>query len=298
MPPPFVSVIIPVFNSAATVPPLVNSLRALRYPADRLEVILVDNGSTDGTQELLAATPFLIESEPAVRSSYAARNRAIARARGEVLAFTDADCTVDPLWVDRGVAALEEEQADLAAGDVVFALSDPPRAAEVYDALVHMNNRALVARQGTAVTANLFVRTRVVDAIGPFAVRRSGADGLFTGAAVRAGYRLVFAPRAVVHHPARSMTELLRKSWRVGTGYREKQEGAGRRSAGSWRTIAGAWVPPSPNYIRRLIAERGTPAMTPLVSRIAAVAWTYGITWSLSATLSMLRNPRAGESAP
>jgi glycosyltransferase involved in cell wall biosynthesis len=294
----FVSVIIPVFNSAATVPALLASLRALRYPADHLEVILVDNGSTDGTQELLASAPFIIDAEPAVRSSYAARNRAIARARGGILAFTDADCTVDPLWVDRGVAALEEEQADLAAGDVVFALSDPPRAAEAYDALVHMNNRILVARQQTAVTANLFVRKRVVDAIGSFPVRRSGADALFTGSAVRAGHRLVFAPGAVVRHPARRMGELLHKSWRVGTGYREKQERTGRTPGDSWRTIAGAWVPPSPNYIRRLIAERGTPAMTPLVPRIAAVAWTYGIIWSASATLSMFHTVRSGESAP
>jgi glycosyltransferase involved in cell wall biosynthesis len=289
----FVSVIVPVFNSEHTVVPLLESLRNLEYPPELLEVIIVDNGSTDGTLALLEKSSFAVDTETRYRSSYAARNRGIGRARGDILAFTDADCTVDPHWVIEGVAALERENADLAGGDVQFLLSAPPRGAEAYDALVHMNNRILVARQGTAVTANLFVRRRVFDAMGLFPVRRSGGDGMFTGAAVRAGHRLIFAPDAIVHHPARRLGELLRKSWRVGTGYREKQRRAGRRAGESWRTIAAAWVPPTPNYIRRLIEERGTVSMMPLVTRIAAVAWLYGAVWSVSAALSLVHTTPA-----
>lgn len=89
---PFVSVVIPVFNDAERLEMCLRALEDQTYPADRYEVILVDNGS-DASMEGLAAgfagTRVAYEDRP---GSYAARNKGVSLARGEVVAFTDSDC--------------------------------------------------------------------------------------------------------------------------------------------------------------------------------------------------------------
>jgi glycosyltransferase involved in cell wall biosynthesis len=90
---PLVSVIVPVFNSEQFIVPAIQS--ALRQTYRNLEVIVVDDGSTDQTAELIAAEA---ASDPRVRiirqpnsGVAAARNRGVAAARGEFIAPLDAD---------------------------------------------------------------------------------------------------------------------------------------------------------------------------------------------------------------
>lgn len=286
---PFATIVVPALNAQESVIRLLDSLLQLSYPADRIEIILADNGSRDQTRLIASRYPVTVVVEDQIRGSYAARNKALSQARGEVLAFTDVDCVVDPLWLTRGVAAMEREGADLVAGRIVFMLPDPPTGAEAYDALVHMDNEALVTRQQTAVTANLLVRARVFASIGPFPVQCSGGDSIFTARAVREGFRLVYAADAIVRHPARGLREMLGKSWRVGTGFWQKRRDAGRSRADAAATIAKALVPPSLGYIRRLIERRGTPSMTGVIPRIWAAAYAHALIWSLSALLSLIR---------
>ena len=89
-----------VHNSVTTIAECVASLLALRYPRRRLEVVVVDNGSTDGTRDVLTAfgNDVRVLSEP-IRGASAARNRGIRDARSQMIAFTDADCTVEPDWL-------------------------------------------------------------------------------------------------------------------------------------------------------------------------------------------------------
>lgn len=218
---PFVSVIVPVYNDAQRIVTCVRALLAQNYPQDRYEVLVVDNGSTDATFAAVQAFPVTLLSENDTQSSFAARNKGIAHARGEIFAFTDADCTPSPQWIAEGVRAIQAG-ADLVGGRVRFVYSSRPTSAEVYDSISHMQMDRDISERGVAKTANVFARAEVVARIGPFPNDfSSGGDVLWTRRATTSGYKLVYSPSAEVAHPTRRLRALLKKQYRVGRGHHD-----------------------------------------------------------------------------
>jgi len=115
---PYVSIIIPVYNGAHIIGRLLDSIQQLDYPADRYEVLVIDNNSTDDLERVVAAYPVKLLHERDVQGSYAARNLGIEQARGEILAFTDADCLVHPQWLCHLQAAFQDPAVGGAAGAI------------------------------------------------------------------------------------------------------------------------------------------------------------------------------------
>ena len=184
---------------------------ALDGPDAHLESVAVEHG---------ARTVVLWEQ----RSSYAARNAALDTLSDEVefVLFTDADCIPQRGWTAAHVQALES--ADLSGGAITFDMREPPSPVEFVDSIRHLAQEVYVTQLGWAATANLGTRRAVAD-------RRfdssliSGGDQRFCKDAVAAGYRLIYAPDAVVAHPARrTARDLLRKVRRVATGIRSRPQ--------------------------------------------------------------------------
>src|SRR5215471_6265280 len=94
---PSVSIIVCSYNGAATLRACLDSLGKIDYP--KFEVILVDDGSTDNTAQIAAEFPNVRYIHQPNRGLSAARNTGAAAARGEVLAYTDADCMADVDWL-------------------------------------------------------------------------------------------------------------------------------------------------------------------------------------------------------
>jgi GT2 family glycosyltransferase len=113
---PFVSVIVAVRNGEATISKCVRSLLALAYPA--YEVIVVDDGSTDGTLALLGEffSRIRVISLPRNVGPSEARNIAAKDARGELIAFTDGDCLADARWLAELVRCFRESECAGAGG--------------------------------------------------------------------------------------------------------------------------------------------------------------------------------------
>jgi glycosyltransferase involved in cell wall biosynthesis len=110
---PFVSVIIPTFNRSTTLQTTVDSLLAQSYSPDLMEIIIVDNGSTDDTSEVIET---MASSAPNVRGiietrrgAHFARNTGALAARGRILYFTDDDMIADPALLERIVTAFATE---------------------------------------------------------------------------------------------------------------------------------------------------------------------------------------------
>src|SRR3546814_13107079 len=82
-----------------------DAVRAQSLPSEELEIIVVDNGSTDGTAEIARSVPGVIVLTDHRPGSYAARNRGLAHARGTYVAFTDADCRPASDWLAKALSA-------------------------------------------------------------------------------------------------------------------------------------------------------------------------------------------------
>ncbi|MCP5107501.1 MAG: glycosyltransferase [bacterium] len=216
---PFVSVIIPVYNDTPRLIKLLESLEKQSYPRDSYEIIVVDNGSQGDVAHLARRFNIRLGYETGTRGSYAARNKGIEMAGGEILCFTDSDCVVSEDWLIGGIKTLMEQGAHMVGGNVVFTFSSQKRAAEYYDAITNMQIETIVKERGVAITANLFMDRRVVDKTGLFPHHlKSGGDIFYTARAVGKGLKLVYSPGAYVYHPTRGFRQLLKKSIRVGNG--------------------------------------------------------------------------------
>jgi glycosyltransferase involved in cell wall biosynthesis len=214
-----VSVVIPVRNSPERLRACLEGLCAQSYPADRYEVIVVDNGSTDQTPAVARSFAVRVLEENSVVSPYAARNAGMAVARGSILALIDASCIPEPDWLSRGVSALQSRSGDLAGGQVRFTFSEQRSIGELADAFMNVDVEASIANHASCMAGNLFVQRRVVEALGPFERElRSGGDMLWTRRASDAGFKLIYAEDAVVQYPARPLSALLTKQFRVGQG--------------------------------------------------------------------------------
>ncbi len=111
---PMVSVVICAYNAERTMLPCLESLRKLDYP--NLEVIIVDDGSRDRTAEISMGFPeFRLIRQPNKGLSVA-RNVGLHAARGEIIAYTDSDCVVDPHWLTLMVRTLTEKNFDGCGG--------------------------------------------------------------------------------------------------------------------------------------------------------------------------------------
>lgn len=142
-----------------------DAIAAQTYPAELTEVLVVDNASIDGTAHDLADRPVTVLREAQHAPVAAARNRAFARASGEVVVFTDDDCRPTPTWVEALVAGLREE-VGLVQGRT---LPDPEQ--EV---------RALSRTQWTPSEAGLYETCNIAYTAGAFA-GVGGFDENFAG---------------------------------------------------------------------------------------------------------------------
>lgn len=294
--PPFVSVIVPVLNMPGMIQRCLEALGRQTYPRDRFEILVVDNGSHDNTRDVVRRYAVTLLAEEGVRSPYAARNLALRSAQGSVIALTDADCAPVPEWIERGVATLEREDAALVGGEVKFFFSPRKTYAEMFDSIANLEMRRSITRRGVAKTGNLMVRREVFDVIGPFQAEiRSGGDVLWTGAATRRGFKLVYAPQMIVHKQARQLRSLLKKQYRIGQGHPRVWKAEGRPGSRQVRQLVTEALPPSPLGILGLISERGTPDMKRKVIPIWAVAWACGLASTLGRMRYYVRRA-AGES--
>lgn len=176
-----ISIIVPVFNSAAWIERCIAGLVNQDYDAGQYEIILVDNNSSDASGMLIRRHERVRLLQETVQSSYAARNRGVRESRGELLAFTDADCVPAPNWLSVIDAAMGNPRTQVVLG------SRAPGSASATAELVAAYDDARVryilenrrARSYFAFTNNMAVRRSAFEHYGPFDAVARGGDTLF-----------------------------------------------------------------------------------------------------------------------
>src|SRR5690349_5294945 len=118
-----ISVIVPTRNRRELLLRLLDSLFGQTLPADEYEIIVVSDGSTDGTSEAVALLaeqhPHLRLLERAQGGPGAARNTAARQAKGKCLAFTDDDCVPSPQWLEKLIETFERSEAVAVEGRTI-----------------------------------------------------------------------------------------------------------------------------------------------------------------------------------
>lgn len=215
---PQISVIVPVWNGAQEIGGLLDALENQTAPRDAFEVIVVDNGSTDCTQDVVRRYPDIRLTQETKPGSYAARNHGISLARAPFLLFTDADCLPRPDWIKAAIerASTCGENALIGGRIELFRMGTAGTYSSIYDEVTGFNQEWSLAN-GLCVTANWLVSRALMETVGGFdATLMSGGDSDCAKRIARYGSAFVYAPDMVVRHPTRArLRSLIRKKRRV-----------------------------------------------------------------------------------
>jgi glycosyltransferase involved in cell wall biosynthesis len=293
--PASVTVVVPVRDGAETIGDLLAALGAQVPPPAAAEIVVVDNGSTDGTADIVRRFDVRLAQAQTPGPS-AARNVGLAVARGDVVAYLDADTLPTRRWLVEILAPFEDPAVVLVGGATIGFAPETPAQRFVASqmeasAFEHSVSRALFP---FAASRNLAVRCEPARAVGGWAEDMPTAEDMdFCFRLSRAtGAPLAHSPGAIVLHRDRASDRALRdQAWSYGEGlahmYLRYPEVAGWDAAKTGRLVRILAVRSSRPWALRL---RGRPADSAQVelARYHAL-WTW---WFWRGFFSMLGRRR------
>jgi L-malate glycosyltransferase len=263
------TVLMPTYNGAKTLPAVLDSYCNLNSPDGGWKLVIVDNGSTDGTKEILASfksrLPTTSIFEPRLGKSIAL-NAGLLHIEGDLVVMTDDDALPNPDWlIQMRLAADSQPAYSIFGGAIVPHWESPPESWILpFSSALTVTDPAW--EEGPTVVArisgpNMAVRTKVFEAgfrfdpaIGPVGARYlMGEDIDFMQRLGKAGFRAWYSKRAVVAHMIRK--HQMNKKWML------RRATALGRSHYEWEHAEYAPSPPTlllgvPRYMIREILNQ------------------------------------------
>ena len=217
-----VTVVIPTYNRKSMLKETIESLFCQTYPKDLYEIIVVDDGSSDETHEMIkvlsrtAPVKFRYFNQIHKRQA-SARNLGIKNAKGEIVCFIDDDCIADTHWIEHLVAGYASEKVGgvggMILGNSLKTLSEKYIESSGY--LKHENHGYYLA------TANASYRKEILEKVGGFDLFFLNAEDVDISLRVlNEGHALIYSSNAICYHyhPS-SIKSLLRKAYSRGIAY-------------------------------------------------------------------------------
>lgn len=219
---PSVSVVVPVLNGATTIGDMLRALTEQSPIPAELEIIVVDNGSSDATREIVQGYPQVTLLSEARRGPAAARNKGLHHATGEIILHCDADTLPTRRWISGLASCFDDAAVNLAAGNT---LNFPPATpaerylagSQLYDAETNINRPVLPF----VASMNMAVRRNAAVAIGGWNDQMMTSEDVdfSTRLLERFPGRIKYARAAVLFHRNRSTDAALRRqAWSYGEG--------------------------------------------------------------------------------
>ncbi|WP_013325568.1 glycosyltransferase family 2 protein [Gloeothece verrucosa] len=224
---PFMSIVIPTYNRCEALKTCLDSIACLKYPRERFEIIIVDDGSKDPLDNLV--NPYREQLHiKLIRQTNAgpaqARNTGANAASGEYLAFTDDDCILDENWLCALENGFSKTPNALLGGKTLNTLVDNPysTASQLFiDYLYDYYNTK--GTQATFFASNNFaIYRKLFDQVGQFDISFSlaaGEDREFCDRWLSSGYSLCYIPNAIIYHSHHlSLGKFWRQHYNYGCG--------------------------------------------------------------------------------
>jgi len=221
----FVSVVIPTYNRKSLLKSCLDSLTLQTYPKSVYEVIVVDDGSTDGTEEFIREYAKNLD----INFSYLrqenggpakARNYGIRNAKGEFVAFTDDDCEADRDWLEEIVKGFTSEEISGVGGMVLSKNNDILSQYIDYYRVLQPPMDGDTVRY--LVTANACYKKEILLNVGGFSeeIKNPGGEDPDLSLKVKElGYRLACNPEAIVlHNHKQDLKSFCRTFYNYGRG--------------------------------------------------------------------------------
>ena len=208
---PTVSVVIPVLDRAGELARCLESIRQIDYPREKIELIVVDDGSQDDSAQVARSYGAQVVSSGGVRRGpAAARNVGAAQASGELLAFIDSDCTASPGWLVELVHLFRDDRL-AAVGGQVEGMCDSS-SVDRYEAVMSslsLGSRERFGNSGDDTfylpSCNLLVRRALFLSVDGFEdSMHVGEDVDLTWRLRDAGWTIAYLPAGRIFHEHRS----------------------------------------------------------------------------------------------
>ena len=211
----FFSVIVPTYRDSERLPFLLESLTRQTLDCQFWEVIIVNN---DSDSALILADNFFpsyglkILEEPKP-GSYAARNRGISEANGEIIAFTDSDMLPDSDWLERAHSHFlldKNRSIGILTGPVPLFFKNPSKlsSAEIYEKYTGFDFESY-AKDGACGAGNWFSYKSVLEEFGGFREDLKSNGDTELSLRISKKYNVLFDPNLINRHPARYTTNEL-----------------------------------------------------------------------------------------
>jgi len=212
----FYSIIVPSYNRKSEILELIESFKALDFPVEKFELLIVDDGSDDGTPEMVEELAKEISFPLKVirqknQGPGAARNTGMAHARGEVFIFLDSDCTVSPQWLKAIDRDLNMYQADAFGGPDAGRDDFPPLLKAInYSMTSFLTTGGIRGHKKKKLgkfyprSFNMGLSAELARKIGGFGNLRHGQDIEYSHRIIKSNARVILIPDAIVYHKRRT----------------------------------------------------------------------------------------------
>jgi GT2 family glycosyltransferase len=239
-----VSVIVPVYNAEKTIGPLISTLRSQTIPPD--EIILVDDGSSDGTKELILAESGVRYFSQENSGPATARNLGAEKSVNQLLFFTDSDCQPQKNWIEQGVKVFEDPQVSIISGSYGISNTKSLLARCIHSEIRFRHLHLMPDFPQAFGSYNFAIRKDAFLKVGGFDSQyrsASGEDNDLSYRLIKAGYRIRFNRQMLVNHSHQENWQKYLKEqfrhgyWRVKM-YREHPSMAKGDDYTFWKDIA------------------------------------------------------------
>jgi cellulose synthase/poly-beta-1,6-N-acetylglucosamine synthase-like glycosyltransferase len=211
---PLISVVIPAYNAQEALGNCLDALERQTVPHEEYEIIVVNDGSSDGTREAATGRDVVLISQPH-RGAAAARNAGAHRAQGEIILFIDADCVPEISWIEAMISPFADQdivgvsgmvrthQKSLVSRFIQLEYDDRYRNIAKHRYIDHINTAAGAYRRETFLGSGGFLENLL------------GAEDVELSFRLASrGHKMVSAPEAIVYHQhPESILEYARKKY-------------------------------------------------------------------------------------